>query len=240
MNGLHDIIPRLVTANHILDHQHIVDAFGHISARHPDEPDRYLLSRSLSPGSVTAEDIQCYTLRNDPVAPGPSAYLERFIHGGIYQARPDANAVLHCHAPGLVAVGLVDFRLRPATHMSAAMGVEAPVWDIHSQFGDTNLLVTCNEHADHLAATLGGATVVLMRGHGATFAGADLASVVLTAVYTVVNAQIVLQASGLGAVRYLSSGEVELARNSLLSPNPMKRAWDHFARLAESNRTHNG
>jgi HCOMODA/2-hydroxy-3-carboxy-muconic semialdehyde decarboxylase len=120
------------------------------------------------------------------------------------------------------------------------MGTEAPVWDIRAEFGDTSLLVTCNEHAENLASKLGGATVVLMRGHGATIAGPDIPSVVLTAIYTVINAQIVLQASGLGSVCFLSAGEVEQARASLLSPNPMKRAWEHFARLAQANTATNG
>jgi ribulose-5-phosphate 4-epimerase/fuculose-1-phosphate aldolase len=231
MSTVQDVVQTLVSANHILDNQGVVDAFGHISARDPDDTGVYLLSSSVSPGSVTAEDIQHYTLESEPLAPGPAPYLERFIHGGIYKARPDVNAVLHCHTPPLVAFGLTNTKLRPATHMSAAMGTEVLVWDIRDKFGDTNLLVTCTDHADDLAATLSSATMVLMRGQGATITGPDIPSVVLTAIYTVINANIVLQASGLGAVSFLSLGEIEQARRAVLSPNPIARAWDHFRRL---------
>ncbi len=230
--ALAETIRQLVNANHILDHQKIVDAFGHVSARHPDDPALYLLSRSLSPGSVTEADIQTYTLESEPLSPGPAPYLERFIHGGIYKARSDVRAVLHCHAPPLVAFGVAGAKLRPATHMSAAMGQEAPIWDIRHRFGETNLLVTNNDQADDLAVALGQSTVVLMRGHGATLAGPDLPSVVLTAIYLVLNADIILKAAPLGPVTYLSPGEVEAARDALLGPNPLKRAWDHHVRLA--------
>jgi ribulose-5-phosphate 4-epimerase/fuculose-1-phosphate aldolase len=232
MSTVKDVIETLVIANHIIDNQDVVDAFGHISARHPDEADVYLLSRSLSPGSVTADDIQQYTLESEPLAPGPAPYLERFIHGGIYKRRSDVNAVVHCHTPPLVAFGLSDVGLRPAMHVSATMGAEAKVWDIRDQFGDTNLLVTCEEHADDLASALGRDAMILMRGHGATITGPDIPSVVLTAIYAVINASVVLQASCLGAVSFLSRGEVEQARRAQLSPNPKARAWDHFKRLA--------
>ena len=234
MSAFDNTILDLVISNHILDNQNIVDAFGHVSVRHPDYPDRYLLSRSVSPGSVTADDINQYTLDNEPVIPGPAPYLERFIHGGIYKARPDVNAVLHCHTPPFVTFSLTNAKLRPATHMSAAMGAEAVVWDIRDKFGDTNLLVTCNDHADDLASALSDSTMVLMRGHGATITGPDLPAVVLTAIYTVVNASIVLQASGLGKVDFLTPGEIEQAKTAFLSANPKKRAWDHFTRLAEA------
>jgi ribulose-5-phosphate 4-epimerase/fuculose-1-phosphate aldolase len=234
MSLVQDAIQALVTANRILDCQGIVDAFGHVSVRHPEDPSLYLLSRSLSPGSVAADDIQQYTLDSVPIEPGPAPYLERFIHGGIYKARPDVNAVLHCHAAPLVAFGLTGVKLRPAIHTSAVMGDEALVWDIRDKFGDTNLLVTCNDQADDLAATLSSSAMVLMRGHGATITGPDIPSVVLTTIYAVVNANIVLQASGLGPVTFLSPGEVEQAKSAVLGPNPKKRAWDHFARLAEA------
>lgn len=231
MSSLRDVVQTLVVANRVIDNQGIVDAFGHISARHPEDAGLYLLSRSLSPGSVKANDIQHYTLDSEPLEPRAASYLERFIHGGIYKARPKVNSVLHCHAPSLVAFSLTNAKLRPATHMSATMGAEAPLWDIRDKFGDTSLLVTCNDHANDLAHTLDSGSVVLMRGHGATIVGPDIPSVVLTAIYTIINANVVLQASRLGDVTFLSPGEIEQAQDALMSSNPKKRAWDHFTRL---------
>ena len=81
----------------------MLDGFGHVSARHPDRPDRYLLSRSLAPELVTRDDIMTFDLASiaqdgDTRTP----YLERFIHGEIYAQRPDVHAVVHSHAAAVV------------------------------------------------------------------------------------------------------------------------------------------
>jgi len=62
----------------------VVDSFGHISVRHPDNPQRYLLSRARAPDCIEAEDIMELALDGTPVdARGRKPYLERFIHGAI-------------------------------------------------------------------------------------------------------------------------------------------------------------
>ena len=93
MTQLERAIRNLVIGNRILAHEGVVDAYGHISVRHPERPDRFLLSRSRSPELVEAEDIMEFTLDGVPVGNDKRpAYLERFIHGGVYEARPDIKA----------------------------------------------------------------------------------------------------------------------------------------------------
>lgn len=220
--------------NHILAREGIVDAFGHISMRNPANPDSFLISRSLSPALVTADDIMEFDLTGTVCGDDRrSSYLERFIHAAIYSVRPDVHSVVHHHSHGVIPFGITDAVLRPIIHNAAAIGGVIPVWDIRDRFGDTNMLVTNLDQANDLAAALGDNTVALMRGHGAVVVGETVPAAVLTTLYLQVNADLLLKSSSLGPVTFLSAGEVELAREVLLGPIPAERAWDHYLRRAE-------
>ncbi len=228
-----DVLGDLVAANRILARENVVDAFGHVSARQPERPDRYLMSRSLSPGLVSRDDIMEFTLDGEPVGgDGRKPYAERHIHGAILEARPDVGSVVHNHSEAVIPFAVTGAPLRPLLHVAAVMGASVPVWDIADRFGDTSLLVTTMEQGRSLAETLGGASVVLMRGHGCAVAGPGIREAVLTAVYTQVNARVQLQAEALGNVRYLSPGETALAPETLTGPLAIERAWEHLARRA--------
>jgi ribulose-5-phosphate 4-epimerase/fuculose-1-phosphate aldolase len=219
----------LVCANRILAHQNVVDAYGHVSIRHPEDPARYLLSHSLSPAQVTADDICEFFLDGRPTQPGgPGPYLERHIHGAIYERRPDVMAVVHSHALPVLPFTLGDTPLRAVIHVASDMGDEVPRWDIRDNFGDTNMLVTDMEQGRDLASTLATNRVVLMRGHGFTATGRSLIEVVKIAVYLPANAQVLMEASRLGAVRTLSKGEIDI-RNKVAPDAPqMMRAWNYW------------
>ena len=199
----------LVTANRILAREGVVDAFGHVSIRHPAHPDRFCLARARAPECIEPADIMEFTLDGSPIAPaGRKPYAERFIHGAIYEARPDVHAVVHNHSPAVIPFGVTGTPIRPLLHMSASMGTTVPVWDSRTAFGDTNLLVTAMPMARDLAAALAGNAVALMRGHGCVVAGGSLREVVFNAIYLQVNAELQLKAAGLGAITFLSDGEV--------------------------------
>jgi ribulose-5-phosphate 4-epimerase/fuculose-1-phosphate aldolase len=232
MNDVDELCETLSLANRILAREDVVDGFGHVSARHPEHPDRFLLSRSLSPALVTPKDIMVFDGRGQPIGDDRAPYLERFIHAGIYAARPDVHAVVHHHAREVIPFSITSTALRPVIHMAGALGEEIPVWDIRRSFGDTNLLVTNMAQAEDLATTLGARVVALMRGHGAVVTGASVQDAVLTAIYSKVNASILLQASALGPVEALTPGEAKLAVDALLGPNPRARAWEYFAMRA--------
>ena len=161
----------LALANHILSGEEVVDGFGHVSARHPNRPDRFLMSQSVSPALVTADDILELTLDGEVVAgEDRKSYLERFIHAAVYAARPDVGSVVHNHSHDLIPYGVTGTPIRPLIHMAGALGPVVPVWDIADRFGDTSLLVTNMDMGHDLAAALGGGSAVLMRGHGVTVA----------------------------------------------------------------------
>lgn len=237
MSAYDDAIRDLVIANRILGHEGVVDAFGHVSVRHPDKPERFLMSRSRSPELVEKPDILEFGPDGQPVkSGGPEPYGERFIHAGIFAARPDVQAVVHSHSEEVIPFGITGIRLRPVFHVAARMGRAVPVWDIRTRFGDrTNLLVTNLDQGRDLAATLGPNRVVLMRGHGCAVATESLHSVVLTAVYTQVNARVQTAALGIGGgdLEYLSDGEIETCSVGQTRGNLGRaRTWEYFRRRA--------
>ena len=209
MGVLQDLTEELVTANHILAHERVVDSFGHISARHPERPDRYFLSRARAPRLAESGDIMEFTLDGNSVGPQPGKpYSERFIHGAIYEARSEVMAVVHNHSPNVVPFTVTKQRMRPIMHMCAPIGADIPNWDIRTKFGDTNLLVTSMEMGRDFARTLGSHSVALMRGHGSTVVGRSVREVVFTSVYMEINAEMLIKALAMGDVTYLSDGEI--------------------------------
>jgi ribulose-5-phosphate 4-epimerase/fuculose-1-phosphate aldolase len=231
---LQDAITTLVDANHVLAHERVVDAFGHISVRHPERPDRFLLSCSRSPELVTAGDIMEFAHDGTAVDPrGRQPYLERFIHGAIYETRPEVQSVVHNHSYAVIPFAVSKTKLRPVFHGAGRIGKTVPVWDIAKKFGATNMLVNDMIKGRDLAQRLAGNAVVLMRGHGCTVVGASIADAVLASIYLQVNAQLQMDAMRLGPVSYLSDGEIEvLAKEPRAFGNT--RAWEYL--LARSKR----
>ncbi|MGH8222225.1 MAG: class II aldolase/adducin family protein [Woeseiaceae bacterium] len=227
------LINDLIIANRILAHESIVDAYGHVSIRNPDNPNTFFMARSLAPELVTANDIVELDLEGNPVHDETRhLYLERFIHGGIFEARPDAMSVVHAHAEDILPFGIASGApLRPVIHSGSFIGATVPVWDIADRFGDTNLLVSNMEQGRDLAKTLAENNVTLMRGHGFAAAARSLIEVVRMSVFLPRNARALSAALLLGGeIRYLSQGEID-ARNKGYKPYSPEtwRAWEYWA-----------
>jgi len=224
------LVDDLVLANRILSNEGVLDAFGHVSARHPTTADRFVISHTRAPELVEAGDLQLLDLHGARVAGGERrSYEEVAIHAAVYRHRADVGAVVHSHAPSVIPFGVTDVPLRPIYHMGSVIGHEIPVWDIAQRFGDTDLLVRDEKQADDLAAALGPRTVVLMRGHGCVVTGRDVRTAVFTAVYLERNATLLLAARGLGAVRALSDSETRRAA-AMLGGAAGERAWEYWTR----------
>ena len=229
----------VVIANRILAHYNVLDAYGHVSARHPNDPSRYFLSRSLSPASVTEDDIIEFHLDGRPVGQEKRPlYLERFIHGAVYEKRPDIFAVLHSHAEDVLPFTISKQPMLPVVHTAGNMGRTIPVWDIADKFGDnTDLLVANMDHGRDLARCLDCNRIALMRTHGFVATGVSIPDLVRLSVYIPRNARVQMAAmrmcvagEGMADIRILSPGEVE-ARVKLDPDSPaMRRGWDYWAR----------
>jgi ribulose-5-phosphate 4-epimerase/fuculose-1-phosphate aldolase len=220
----------LVVANRILANEGVVDAYGHVSLRHPLHPGRYLLSRSRAPVLVEDDDIVEFDLEGN-AAGGDTRppYLERYIHGAIYEARPEIQAVVHAHAEAVLPFTVSTTPLRPVVHSASFIGPRIPVWDIQDNFGDTNLLVMNTAQGRDLARCLGAARVALMRGHGFVAVGRSLPEAVRASVYLPVNARVLSEALRLGEVKSLSPGEIEAYASMKQDDPAMYRAWEYWA-----------
>src|SRR6266481_2318778 len=85
MRNLDTVIQDLVIANRILAREEVVDAYGHVSVRNPENPKHFFLARSVAPELVETGDIVELGLDGQPVREeARPLYLERFIHAAIY------------------------------------------------------------------------------------------------------------------------------------------------------------
>lgn len=227
------IFEELVTATKILLNEGILDTFGHISARDPEDPNSFFLAQKLAPSLITADDILRFSLDGETTDNRPS-YLERYIHSEIYKARPDVNCVLHSHSPAVLPYCFTDTPLRPVTHMGAFMGESVPVYEIRDKLGDeTDLFGGSPSVCADIAESLGDQTVVLMARHGVVNVGNSVREVVFRAFYLEQEAAALTAGLQIGTVKYLSPGEVRTAGK--LVGAQIDRGWDHWTqRLREA------
>jgi ribulose-5-phosphate 4-epimerase/fuculose-1-phosphate aldolase len=223
-------------ANRLLANEGILDAFGHVSMRHPTDPNRFFISRHRAPKLVQPADVLEFTLDLKPVVPANvRLYGEMVIHSCIYEARPDVNAVVHHHAPTILPYCISGMALKPVYHLGATMGAHVPLWDSRDDFGDTPLVVVKPEEGRSLAKALGKHWTILMRRHGATVAATTLRELIFRTIYTCRNAELQSQAHAHGEVGALTPAEAEKASAYNLQPGPLERAWDFWVqRLIET------
>ncbi|GAB1318558.1 Arad-like aldolase/epimerase [Madurella fahalii] len=207
--NLNELKRKLITANHILHQQGVVDAYGHISVRCPRVPDRYLMCGYMAPGVVTSADdlIEYLVQDSSPVLPhAKKGYSERFIHGEIYKMFPEVNCVVHSHAEAVLPYVTSGVPLMPVFHMAGFLGNDVPVFDIGNHYSpgeQQDLLVRDSRlgralaskfvrgHGDiNTESTSPDHSVVLMRRHGYTTHGKDMETAVYRAIYTKVNASV--------------------------------------------------
>jgi len=223
----------LVAANRVLADLGILDGFGHVSVRSDKDPNHYFMSRSLAPALVHGADILEYDLDSSVIgAKGHALFLERFIHGEIYKARPDVKAVVHTHAPDLIPFGATVVKLQPIYHMSSFLGAGVPVFEIRDVVAESDMLVRNPAIGAALAKVLADKPMALMRGHGAVVVGNSIPQVVFRAYYAEMNARLQAEAMRLGPVTYLSAEEAAAAART--NDGVLARAWELWKRNAKT------
>ena len=221
-----NMVEDLVAAYRILAEHGVIDAYGHVSVRSEGDSKRYLLARSIAPELVTADDILEYDLNSNPVEPrGRESVRERFIHGEIYKARPDVNAVVHNHSPSVVPFSVTRVPMRPIFHMAAFIGKGVPNFEIRKAQKGSDLLVKTPYLGQALAKTLGKSPAALMRGHGSVTVGETLARAVGRSIYLEMSARMQLQAIAIagprGKIVYLDDSEIQAS----VPGQDYNRAW---------------
>ena len=232
MTDMEIAVRDLVVANRILANENVTDGYGHISVRHPHDRNRYLLSCSRSPEFVDKADIMEHEVDGTVVdARGREPYIERFIHGAIYEARPEIQAVVHSHASEVLPFSVTATPLRPVIITASMMGAHVPVWDSRDEFSGSNMLVSHMAMGRSLAARLGSSRVILMRGHGFAATGRTLKELVKLSVYIPQNAKVLEKALRWGEVKGLSDREIEIRITTKDTPD-LRRVWEYWARRA--------
>jgi ribulose-5-phosphate 4-epimerase/fuculose-1-phosphate aldolase len=234
-DALAEVLHELIVATRIMANEKILDAFGHVSVRHPHDPKRYFIPRHRAPELAEVSDLVELTLDSEPVRPTDfRLYSEKVIHGEIYKARPDVNAVVHHHAHTVLPFAISGQQIVPVFHLAAVVG-HVPFWDQRDEFGDTNMLVVKPEEGASLARALGPHWMVLMRRHGATVAGTSIRELTFRTVFGSDNCKLLSQAMAMGHVDSLSAGEAKLTSAHQLRPPSTNRAWDYWVRQIEKS-----
>jgi HCOMODA/2-hydroxy-3-carboxy-muconic semialdehyde decarboxylase len=230
------LIDDLVAANRILANEKVLDGFGHVSVRDPRNPNRYLMSRSIAPANVTANDIMEYDLDSAPLdAKGRGSYKERFIHGEIYKVRPDVQAIIHSHSPTIVPFSVTKYPLKPILHNAAFLGAGPPVFDTRDTAGATNLLIETPALGKAIAQSIGKSQIVLMRGHGDTVVGPNVRLATFWAIYAEVNARQLAQAIAIGGpITFIEGEEQRLTHENMATAYERPwQMWKHAAMQAK-------
>jgi ribulose-5-phosphate 4-epimerase/fuculose-1-phosphate aldolase len=236
LSASRELVEDLVAASRILAQQGVLDAYGHVSARSDRKPERFIMSRSLAPALVTAADLMELDPDSEPLADKRKGFIERYIHGEIYRARPEVMAVVHSHSPSVIPFGVTRTKLRPVYHMGSFLWSGAPVFDIRKERADNDLLIRDRPLGQALAGTLGKCNCVLMRGHGMTVIGDSVPEAVFRAIYTEMNARLQLQASQLeGPIEFLSDEEGK--RSTASNRGTLERPWELWKRSVSGARS---
>jgi len=216
----------LAAASRILADQGVFDTAGHVSMRHPGNRERFLMSRSLAPQMITADDIMEFDLDCNAIdARGRNGFIERYLHGEILRARPDVMAVAHSHSPSVIAFGVSNTPMRAMYHNAAFLAAGVPVFDIREKFGTTDIVINTAAKGAALAEVLADKAVTLLRAHGMVAVAPSLPVAVFRAIFTVTSANIQHQALALGGpLAALDAEEGRIA--DLVNVQTVGRAWD--------------
>jgi ribulose-5-phosphate 4-epimerase/fuculose-1-phosphate aldolase len=228
------LLEDLAAGSRILADQGVFDAYGHISMRHPSHPERFLMSRSQAPALVQADDIMEFDLDGEPCdSQGRPTFLERFLHGEIYRARPDVMAVVHSHSSAVVPFSLVGTPMRAMYHNAAFLAEGVPVFDIREKFGATDMVISDRARGAALADVLADKTVALLRAHGLVIVGPTIQAVVARSIYTETSARMQLQAAILGGpIAALEAEEGRLA--DAVNLKTVGRTWELWKKRVTS------
>ena len=91
---------KFIDSCHILHVHRVLDAYGHLSFRHPLYRVVFIMSLSIAPGAISSPaDLIAYkvddaeSVENTPL----KGYEERRIHSEIYKRHPDIHSIVHSH-----------------------------------------------------------------------------------------------------------------------------------------------
>jgi len=163
---LKNLREKLVLANKILAYEKLATPFGHVSVRIPGT-DTLLISRSVAPGMVTADDLVLCDL-NGKVLEGKykDTYSEVAIHTEVYKKRKDVGSVVHTHSSYVISLSMTDNTVLPFN--SSATGDQPMA--LYRKRG----LIDTPEKGRGVCDLMGSNQAVILKAHGAVIIGANI------------------------------------------------------------------
>lgn len=221
-----------VLANRILANEGVLDGYGHVSIRNPENNQTLFQARAVSPEFVQLSDIlemdlDGNVLNNTEHKP----YGERVIHACVLKARPDVNAVYHGHSQEVVALSTLGIPFRSMAQFCGMFYEPLPYFDDYRE--GSGMLLTTLEDGQKLAGALGEAKGIIMRGHGYTMTGNSTQQMVMNAIFLRDNTRMQLMALPLGEPKYISEEEGRGTEKTQYSAISLGRCWDYWLHRAE-------
>ena len=158
---------KLAYAYKIIAHLQLDDhTYTHLSVRASDGCSYYIYPFGMCFAEVEQDNLMRISLKGEVLEGVEYQYNKTgyVIHGAIYEARSDINAIFHIHTPNIVAASVLPEGLLPISQ-----------WALHFYnkiaYHNYNSLALDSSEADELIRNLGEYYVMLMRNHGSITCG---------------------------------------------------------------------
>ena len=210
---------KMVMVAKVLQHQGVIDGYGHITARLPDK--RILSTPHMPPGKVAVRDLIVLDIEGNKLAGFGEPNGETAMHTSIYKARPDVECILHYHADELVAVAAAGQEIKVIANCGMQFHRGTPIYD-------SPVLIRNETLGDKVAQTLGDKIAVLLRGHGATVVATNLDQLLRFGLDLVRSAKIQIMTAALGTVKTHSPEECQAMVRNESRPDVHRRFIDYY------------
>lgn len=205
---------------------------GHLSLRDPEGRGVWLKRSGIGLGEVRdADDFVLIDLSGKRLAGAGRLHKEWPIHTAILRERPDVMVAGHSHPFHATAFSALDAKLSAVTNEAVYLGGPP------ARFSETTGLIDTPALGESLAQALGGASTVLMRNHGISFVGPDIATATMMGVFMerACRSQLALLATGL-AFAATAPEEIPQKRDEIFDPGLIETFWAFFKRRSDQAR----
>lgn len=144
--------------------------YTHMSARLPGEDCYYIYPFGLLFEEVKASDLLKVDLDGTILEGSEYQYNKTgyIMHGGVYQARPDVNAIIHLHTTASVAVSIMECGLLPISQHSLHF------YNRMAYHRYDSLALDGTQHGSQLSRDLGQHKAMMLQNHGLLTCGATI------------------------------------------------------------------
>jgi ribulose-5-phosphate 4-epimerase/fuculose-1-phosphate aldolase len=229
-NSIDQLRQELALAYRIFAHLGWDDlTYTHLSARIPGTSSFLIQPFGLLFEEVTPESLIELSFEGEVLDQQHHSYNHTgyVIHGSIYKARPDLNAIFHLHTVDGVAVSVMKDGLLPisqfALHFHNRMA--------YHEYG--SLALSFHGQGDKVAADLGLHKAMMLRNHGTLTAGATIAEAYLYAHFLEKACRVQVKCMSSGQTLVLPSPDIcEKASRELrdFEPDFGARDWQAWQR----------